>query len=95
MIFIKFIFPKNYNYKSKLFGNIDYSTAIINIIWYVIVFLILNSFSISFTLKLCIFVTFSLPLFLFSIIGFHGENVFFVFLYVIKYFFSQKIYFYK
>ena len=29
---MKFIFPQNYNFKSKLFGVIDYSTAIFNVI---------------------------------------------------------------
>ena len=30
---MKFIFPQNYNFKSKLFGTFDYSTIIINIIF--------------------------------------------------------------
>ena len=30
---MKFIFPKNYNFKNKLFGFIDYSTIFINLIW--------------------------------------------------------------
>lgn len=30
---MKFIFPQNYNFKNKLFGIIDYSSLIFNIIW--------------------------------------------------------------
>ena len=30
---MKFIFPQNYDFKSKLFGFIDYTTVILNIIW--------------------------------------------------------------
>ena len=30
---MKFIFPQNYCFKNKLFGIIDYSTLILNIIW--------------------------------------------------------------
>ena len=29
--FLKFIFPQNYNFNNKLFGTIDYTTAIFNI----------------------------------------------------------------
>ena len=90
-----FIFPKNYNFKSKLFGIIDYSTAILNIIWYIIIFLILNILPISFSLKLFIFVSLCFPLLLFSIIGFHGENIIFVFKYVSKFIKSKKLYLYN
>ena len=31
---MKFIFPQNYNFKNKLFGIIDYSSLIFNIIFY-------------------------------------------------------------
>ena len=91
---MKFIFPKNYNFKSKLFGIIDYSTAIINVIWYILVFFLLAILPILLTIKLCVFVLLCFPLFLFSIVGFHNENIFYVFLYMIKYLKSKKIYFY-
>ena len=64
---MKFIFPQNYNFKSKLFGTFDYSTIIINII-------------------------FCFPLFLLSLLGFNGENISYVFLYLIKFLFRQKSY---
>ena len=35
---MKFIFPQNYKFNNKLFGIIDYSTAIVNIVWYVFIF---------------------------------------------------------
>ena len=41
---MKFIFPQNYNFKNKLLGIIDYSTAFFNILWYVIIFIILHLF---------------------------------------------------
>ncbi len=38
---MKFIFPQNYNFKkNKLFGIIDYSSLIFNIIWDLIIFFI-------------------------------------------------------
>ena len=39
-----FIFPQNYNFKNKIFGFIDYTTAIVNVIWYLIIFGILKLF---------------------------------------------------
>ena len=38
--FLKFIFPQNYNFKNKLFGVIDYTTIVVNIVWSTFVFLI-------------------------------------------------------
>ena len=35
---MKFIIPQNYNFSSKLFGFIDYSTAFVNVVWYIFVF---------------------------------------------------------
>ena len=37
---MKFIVPQNYNFKSKILGFIDYTTAFVNIIWFIIVFFI-------------------------------------------------------
>ena len=41
---MKFIFPQNYNFKNKLFGILDYNTAIINIAWCLIVLISINLF---------------------------------------------------
>lgn len=92
---MKFIFPQNYNFKNKILGFIDYSTALINIIWYLIVFLLLNFFSFNLTLKISLFIIFCLPLFLISLIGFNNENILYVFIYMYKFFKNRKIYFYS
>ena len=39
---MKFIFPQNYDFKNKLFGIIDYSTAFVNLLWYSLIFLLIN-----------------------------------------------------
>ena len=39
---MKFIFPQNYKFNTKIFGLINYQTAILNVIWDSLVFLILN-----------------------------------------------------
>lgn len=92
---MKFIFPQNYAFKNKIFGFIDYSTALINIIWYLIIFLMLNFFTFNITLKISLFIIFCLPLFLISLIGFNNENILYVIIYMLKFLKNRKIYFYS
>ena len=51
---MKFIFPQNYNFKNKLLGIIDYSTAFFNIFWYVIIFILLHFFIKNWNIKIFI-----------------------------------------
>jgi len=92
---MKFIFPQNYNFKNKLFGLIDYSTAIVNIIWWIFIFCLVNIFFTKFKLKLFLFISLSFPLFLFSIVGFNHENILYVCYYILKFYNNKKIYIYK
>ena len=92
---MKFIFPKNYDFNTKLFGLIDYSTAILNVFWSVIVFVVINIIFKSLNIKIFLFIICSFPVLLFSIIGINGENVIYVFSYIIKYILKQKLYFYE
>lgn len=91
---MKFIFPQNYCFKNKLFGIIDYSTLILNIIWDFFIFLFINFLFSNINLKIFLFIFLCLPIFLFSIIGFNHENIFCVFKYIFKYFRHPKIYLY-
>lgn len=92
---MRFIIPQNYNFSSKLFGFIDYSTAILNIVWYVFIFCIINFIFSSLFLKIFIFIILCFPVLLFSLIGFNHENILYVIVYILKFAFSQKIYLYK
>ena len=92
---MKFIFPQNYNFKNKLFGIIDYSSLIFNIIWDLIIFLLINLLFKNNNIKIFIFIIFSLPIFLFTILGFNHANILNVFIYLIKYIKRPKIYFYS
>lgn len=92
---MKFIIPQNYDFSTKLFGFIDYSTAILNVFWFAFIFCIVNFIKIRLIIKIFLIVVFCFPLLLFSIIGFNHENIVYVFLYIIKYSFSQKIYLFK
>lgn len=92
---MKFIFPQNYDFKNKLFGIIDYMTAFINIVWCAFVLIIINLLFNSINLKIFLFIIFCFPVLLFSISGFHGENVLYVFSYMFKFATKQKLFFYN
>lgn len=92
---MKFIIPQNYDFSTKLFGFIDYSTAIFNVVWYVFVFCIINFFISSLFIKIFVFIILCFPVLLFSIIGFNHENILYVLMYLLKYLSCQKIYLYK
>lgn len=92
---MKFIFPQNFYFKNRLWGFIDYSTIILNIIWDAFIFCLLDIFIINITFKISIFIILCFPLFLFSIIGFNHENFIYVLLYLFKFLFNKKIYLYN
>lgn len=92
---MKFIIPQNFNFKRKLLGLIDYSTAIFNVLWICFIFLIVNLFSFSLNVKIGIFITFYFPLLLFSIFGFNNENILYVLSYTIKFFKNSHVYFFS
>ena len=92
---MKFIFPQNYVFKNKLFGIIDYSTIILNIIWDLFIFCISDLFIKNWSIKISCLIIFCFPLLLFSIIGFNHENFISVLIYLFKFIKRPKIYFYK
>lgn len=89
---MKFIFPQNYNFQTKLFGFIEYSTAIFNIIYWIILYIILNIFITNLTLKLSIFIILALPIFILSITSIYKENFLNILYYIFKYFLKRNIY---
>ena len=64
---MKFIFPQNYNFKNKLFGIIDYTNLFLNIIWNFFIYFIIKFLFNNITIKIFVFIVFSLPFLLFSI----------------------------
>lgn len=54
---MKFIFPQNYDFNTKIFGFIDYSTAFLNIIFAIILYFFLHIFIKNLSLKICIFIS--------------------------------------
>ena len=89
---MKFIIPQNYKFKNKIFGIIDYPTAILNIIWNVIIYFILKNISITISIKIFIFSSLSFPILLLTIIGFNNESPIYSIRYIFNYLRKNKIY---
>ena len=92
---MNFIIPQNYNFKNKILGIIDYSTAIFNIIWYIITFSIINLFFNNWNIIIFLFISFSFPITIFSIVGFNGEPLTYVVKYLFNFLISPKVYLFQ
>lgn len=91
---MKFIFPQNYKMKTKILGLIDYQTAILNLIWAGLIFLIINALFNNLNVKIFLFITLVFPVLIFSIVGINGENVINVIIYMSKFIIKPKLLFY-
>ena len=92
---MKFIFPQNYDLNTKIFGIIDYSTAIVDFIWGGIVFFLINIIFKSLSYKVFSFIILVLPVLIFSVVGVNGENLIYFIQYITKYIFRQKVFLYE
>ncbi len=92
---MKFIFPQNYAFKNKILGYIDYSVAVINVIWMVIIGGFLYFFISNINIQIVCFILFCFPVFLLSISGIHGENIIYILIYMFNFLIKQKIFFYS
>ena len=92
---MKFIFPKNYDFKAKLFGVFDYLTIIINIIFDLFIFCICSLIFNDINIKIFICISLCFPLLILSIVGLNNENIFSVLLYIFKYFLKPRLYLYN
>ena len=90
-----FIFPKNYNFRPKLFGFIEYTTAVIDIIIALFLYGFVNLIFTSINIKIYIFISLFLPIFLVSIFGINNEPLIYVLFYLLKYLLSSKLYLFK
>lgn len=91
---MNFIFPQNYDYKYKVFGMFDASTVFVNLFWALLVYFFIKLFSFTLLIKIYMFIILYFPVFLISIIGFNGENVIYVCVYIYKFNKNRKIYLY-
>lgn len=89
-----FVFPKNYSFKSKILGFIDYSTAILDSIVGISLYFLINLFIKKLSTKIYLFIILFLPFFLISILGLNHESFIQVFKYMYKFIKNQNIYLY-
>ena len=92
---MKFVFPQNYDLNTKLFGILDYSAAIVDAVWGLIVFGLIKIFIRRLTYKVFAFIILVFPVVIFSVVGVEGENLLYFLAYVLKYVFKQKLYLYE
>ena len=92
---MNFVFPSNYNFKNKLFGLIDYTTAIANVVWYIFCFCLVNLIFEDINFKIMVFSVLSIPFLIFSIVNNRNESILIVLTYVCKFLSSPKLYFYR
>ena len=91
----QYIFPANYNRKEKFLGMMEYKTMIVIGAWGGLLFYLLKLFSWSWLIKLYVFLFFfGIPA-IFLLIGFNGENMVDVAVYLVKYLVSPKAYVYQ
>ena len=91
---MKFIFPQNYKFNTKLFGILDAQTALVSAVWAGIMYLVINFIFRSLYLKIFLFIVTVFPIVIFSIVGFNGENIINVATYMVKFIKKRKIMFY-
>ena len=92
---MKFIFPQNYTFTNQLFGFIDYSTLILNILWGIFCYFFVSIFAFSIAIKISIFIVLFFPFLLLTIIGFNHEKIFYILHYLFIFFKSPKLYLFK
>lgn len=92
---MNFIFPKNYKFKSKLFGFIDYTTAIVIAIYGIVLFSLINLIFNNINIKIYLFIVLYFPVILFSFLGINNENIIDTIRYLFKYLVSQKVILYE
>ena len=91
---MKFIFPQNYKFNKKIFGLIDAQTAVVSALWAGMMYLVVNFIFKSLYIKIFSFIVTVSPVVIFSIVGFNGENIINVAIYMIKFIMRRRIMFY-
>ena len=89
-----FIFPKNYNFKPKLFGFIEYTTAIIDCAVALLLYGFVNLIFTSINIKIYVFIALFFPILLISILGLNRESIISVCIYMFKFIKNQNVYLY-
>ena len=92
---MKFIFPKNYRYRAKILGFIDYVTAIVDSLIGILLSFIIRIFVKKITTQIYILIVLFVPIILFSVFVSDGENIITYTIQIIKFVKRRGIYFYE
>ena len=87
-----FIIPQNFNFKNKFLGLIDYPTLFFDFVYLFLLNSFLNFFINDLLFKLILIIILFLPIFLLSLISFNHESFIYVLFYIVKYYFSPRLY---
>ena len=88
---VKFIFPQNYKFNKKILGLVDAQTAVVSSLWAGMMYLVVNLIFKSLYVKIFSFIVTVFPIVIFSIVGFNGENIINVAMYIIKFLMRRRI----
>ena len=88
---VKFIFPQNYKFNKKILGLVDAQTAVVSSLWAGMMYLVVNFIFKSLYVKIFSFIVTVFPIVIFSIVGFNGENIINVAMYIIKFLMRRRI----
>lgn len=91
---MRFIFPKNYKYRAKILGFIDYVTAIVDALLGFVLFFLIKLFVKKLSTQIYIFIILFIPIILFSIFVSDGENIISYTIQIIKFIKRRGVYFY-
>ena len=92
---MNFIIPQNYKFNAKLFGIIEYPTAILIAVLGGLNLLFVNFLFSNLNFKIFTFIIMFFPIVIFSVIGVNGENILNALVYLFKFFIKKKLLFYE
>ena len=91
----KYIIPKNYDFKPKLFGVIEYKLGVFLSSLILFLVIIFQNINISAIMKLQIIIIVIIPILMVGTIGVRGEKFFDILKLLLSYYLKPKIYFYS
>ena len=92
---MKFIFPKNYRYRSKILGFLDYVTALVDLVVGIFLFLFIKLFVQKITVQVYIFIILFVPIVLLSVFVLDGENIIDYFYMIVVFCRRRGVYLYQ
>lgn len=90
-----YVIPKNYDFKPKLFGMIEYRLGIFITILTLTLIFIFNNINIPAVTKIQIILILNIPILMVGTIGVRGEKLFDILKILLVYYLKPKLYFYS